>query len=45
MMTQVIRSTFRITSDEQLGGGLGTRLISGVVVHLGFNLRWLVLPY
>jgi len=45
MMTQVILSTFGITSDEKLGGGLGTRLISGVFVQPGFNLRWLALPY
>ena len=45
MMTQVILSIFHITSDEKLGGGLGTGLISGVVVQPGSNLRWLVLPY
>jgi len=45
MMTQVVLSTFRITDDEKRGGGLGTRLLSGVVVQLGSNLRWLVLPY
>jgi len=45
MITQVILSTFHITSDEKLGGDLGTRLISGVVVQPRSNLRWLVLPY
>jgi len=42
MMTPVILLPFRTVSNEKLGRVLGTRLILGLVVQPGSNLRWLV---